>query len=207
MPVVLWDQVTLTCQGSETASATTWYKDGQRWGQDGTESFAVTENGTCNCYRSGTGLNPPMTVSDDWLVLQVPAQALVEGDTLTLLCRGWRDNSVTSVSLYRDGKNLEKLQAGTELYLFPLELNHSGHYSCSGGVFSFELFHSESVSVTVQGPPPEPPPPPEEGEVLYTHIVSTKQPGDCLPHPRWNYDVGNCLVLKEKRLLSKKEPS
>ena len=25
--------------------------------------------------------------------------------------------------------------------------------------------------------PPEPPAPPEEGEVLYTHVVSTKQPG------------------------------
>ena len=45
---------------------------------------------------------------------------------------GWGNNSVTSVSLYRDGKKLEKLQDGTELSLSPLQLNHSGRYRCRG---------------------------------------------------------------------------
>ncbi|NXU96149.1 FCGR3 protein, partial [Cettia cetti] len=87
-PAVLWDRVTLTCQGSGTAGATTWYKDGQRWGQEDRQRFLVTESGTYMCDRPGTGLSPPVKVLDDPLVLQVPARALLEGDTVTLRCRG-----------------------------------------------------------------------------------------------------------------------
>ncbi|NXN88452.1 FCGR2 protein, partial [Bombycilla garrulus] len=86
-PAVLWDRVTLTCQGSGTAGATTWYKDGQRWGQEGCDHLTVTESGTYTCDRPDTGLSPPVTVSDDWLVLQVPVWALFEGDSVTLRCR------------------------------------------------------------------------------------------------------------------------
>ncbi|NXF28093.1 FCGR2 protein, partial [Rhodinocichla rosea] len=81
---VLWDLVTLTCQGSGTAGATTWYKDGQRWGQQGRNHFTVTDSGTYTCDRLDTGLSP----SENELVLQLPAGALLEGDTVTLRCRG-----------------------------------------------------------------------------------------------------------------------
>ncbi|NXI19198.1 FCGR3 protein, partial [Irena cyanogastra] len=88
-PAVLWDRVTLTCQGSGTAGATTWYKDRQRWGQQGLDHFTVIESGTYTCDRLGTGLSPAVSilnVEGDWLVLQVPARALLEGDTVTLSC-------------------------------------------------------------------------------------------------------------------------
>ncbi|NWT76817.1 FCGR2 protein, partial [Prunella himalayana] len=87
-PAVLWDRVTLTCQGSGTAGATTWYKDRQRWWQEGPNPFTVTESGTYTCERPSTGISPIMTVINDQLVLQVPARALLEGDTVTLRCRG-----------------------------------------------------------------------------------------------------------------------
>ncbi|NWY34465.1 FCGR3 protein, partial [Pheucticus melanocephalus] len=87
-PAVLWDQVTLTCQGLGTTGATTWYKDGQRWGQQGRDHLSVTETGTYRCDRPGTRLSPAVIISDDDLVLQVPARALLEGDTVTLRCRG-----------------------------------------------------------------------------------------------------------------------
>uniref|UniRef100_A0A8U7NU76 Uncharacterized protein n=1 Tax=Corvus moneduloides TaxID=1196302 RepID=A0A8U7NU76_CORMO len=61
-PPVLWDRVTLTCQGSATAAATTWYKDGQRWWQKGPDRFVVAESGTYQCDRPGTGLSPPMHI-------------------------------------------------------------------------------------------------------------------------------------------------
>ncbi|NWR09163.1 FCGR3 protein, partial [Paradoxornis webbianus] len=86
-PAVLWDRVTLTCQGLGTASDTTWYKDGQRWEQQVQDKFAVTERGTYTCDRPGTGRSLPVRVLDDWLVLQVPARALLEGETVTLRCR------------------------------------------------------------------------------------------------------------------------
>ncbi|NWY34210.1 FCGR2 protein, partial [Pheucticus melanocephalus] len=87
-PAVLRDRVTLTCQGSGTASATTWYKDGQRWGQQGSNHFKANMKGTYQCCRPGTGHSPPVIVSEEWLVLQVPTWALLEGDTVTLRCRG-----------------------------------------------------------------------------------------------------------------------
>ncbi|NWH95696.1 FCGR2 protein, partial [Aegithalos caudatus] len=86
-PAVLWDRVTLTCQGSGTARATSWYKDGQQWGQEGPEHLTVTVSGTYTCDRPGSGLSPPVRVLNDWLVLQVPTGALLEGDTVTLRCR------------------------------------------------------------------------------------------------------------------------
>nr|XP_054509144.1 low affinity immunoglobulin gamma Fc region receptor III-A-like [Agelaius phoeniceus] len=150
-PAVLWDRVTLTCQGSGTAGATTWYKDGQRWRQQGPSHVSVTERGTYTCDRPGTGLSPPVTVSDDHLVLQVPAQALLEGDTVTLRCRGWQNNPVAGVRFYRDKKDLRGFINGTELSLSPLQLHHSGRYSCGGLVRSF-MSQSAAVTVTVHVP-------------------------------------------------------
>ncbi|NXQ20039.1 FCGR2 protein, partial [Peucedramus taeniatus] len=85
-PAVLWDRVTLICQGSGTTGATTWYKDRQRWWQQGHNHFTVTESGTYRCDRSDSGLSPSVRVLNDRLVLQVPAQALLEEDTVTLRC-------------------------------------------------------------------------------------------------------------------------
>ncbi|NXS89215.1 FCRL4 protein, partial [Erpornis zantholeuca] len=61
-PAVLWDQVTLTCQGSGTGGATTWYRNGWRWGQQGPDHLSVTESGTYECDRAGTGRSPPVRV-------------------------------------------------------------------------------------------------------------------------------------------------
>ncbi|KAM6996407.1 low affinity immunoglobulin gamma Fc region receptor II-like [Passerculus sandwichensis] len=142
-PAVLWDRVTLTCQGSGTASATTWYKDRERWVQDGQENIAVTKKDT---YRCALG------------------QALLEGDTVTLCCQGWWNNTVTLVSFYQKEIDLEVFSNSTELSLSPLQLNHSGHYSCKGQVEYWVWKESALVTVTVHAasaPPgpcnPEPP--------------------------------------------------
>ncbi|NXO46867.1 FCGR3 protein, partial [Locustella ochotensis] len=87
IPAMQSVRVTLTCQGLGTTGATTWYKDRQRWGQEGRDRFTVTESGTYKCDRPGNGLSPPVRVSNDWLVLQGPAGPLLEGDTVTLRCR------------------------------------------------------------------------------------------------------------------------
>ncbi|NWW29150.1 FCRLB protein, partial [Falcunculus frontatus] len=64
------------------------------------------------------------------LVLQVPARALLEGDTVTLRCRGWRDKSVFWVRFYHGDQEVGRPLDGTELSLSPLQLKHSGHYRC-----------------------------------------------------------------------------
>ncbi|XP_074385817.1 low affinity immunoglobulin gamma Fc region receptor II-like [Zonotrichia albicollis] len=153
-PAVLWDRVTLTCQGSGTAGDTTWYKDGQRWWQEGGEHFTVNERGTYTCERPGSGCSPPVKVSDDQVVLQVPAWALLEGETLTLRCWYRREKSATEVFFYREETELGRLHNGTELSLSPLQLKHSGRYHCKAWVnngVSWEWEESVPVTVTVHG--------------------------------------------------------
>ncbi|NWV30344.1 FCGR3 protein, partial [Origma solitaria] len=86
-PAVLWDNVTLTCQGSGPPNATTWHMGRRRWWLEGVDHFFVTVTGTYKCHRPGTGLSPAVSVVNATAVLQVPARALLEGDTVTLRCR------------------------------------------------------------------------------------------------------------------------
>ncbi|NXB33949.1 FCRL3 protein, partial [Eulacestoma nigropectus] len=74
-PAVLWERVTLTCQGSGTAGATAWYKDGTSWWLEGPDRFRVTESGTYKCDRAGTGLSPTVSVLDSERGLGVPSLA------------------------------------------------------------------------------------------------------------------------------------
>ncbi|NXR47278.1 FCGR2 protein, partial [Hippolais icterina] len=70
------------------------------------------------------------------LVLQVPLWPLLEGDTVTLHCRGRRDMLVSEVRFYRGDKELRKPLRGTEFSLSALQLHHSGDYWCRGWVTS-----------------------------------------------------------------------
>ncbi|XP_041332670.1 low affinity immunoglobulin gamma Fc region receptor II-like, partial [Pyrgilauda ruficollis] len=133
-PAVLWDQVTLTCQGSGTTGATTWYKDGQYWGQEGRDHFTVMESGTYMCDRPGSGCSPPVNVSEVVPDPSAPARALLEGETVTLRCRYRQDMLVHSVFIYREDTELGLLRNGTQLSLTPLQLTHSGRYHCRAWV-------------------------------------------------------------------------
>ncbi|NXX24854.1 FCGR3 protein, partial [Nicator chloris] len=86
----------------------------------------------------------------DWLVLQVPVQVLLEGDTVTLRCRGRGDMSVTSVRFYHEDEEVSGSLSGTELSLSPLQLNYSGRYRCEDWVYSGTSWQwRQSVTVTV----------------------------------------------------------
>ncbi|XP_063276467.1 Fc receptor-like protein 2 isoform X2 [Prinia subflava] len=178
-PAVLWDQVTLTCQGLGTTGATTWYKDGQQWEQNRRDYVTVTESGTYTCDRPASGRSPPVTILDDRLVLQVPARPLLEGDTVTLRCRVRQVLSVSTVRFYQDEKDLGGSLRGTELSLPPLQLHHSGRYHCRGSV---NLWQSQSAPVTVtvhelfSVPVLEGPPEVTEGSPLNLSCRSTPSP-------------------------------
>ncbi|TRZ08625.1 hypothetical protein HGM15179_018486 [Zosterops borbonicus] len=83
-PAVLWDQVTLTCQGWGTATANTWYKDRKRW-QKGPNSFTVTTSGMYQCDRPGTGLSPHIHILNAAAQWQLPLQGLGELWAITIL--------------------------------------------------------------------------------------------------------------------------
>ncbi|TRZ04933.1 hypothetical protein HGM15179_021569, partial [Zosterops borbonicus] len=135
-PAVLWDRVTPTCQGLGTTSDTTWYVNEQSWQPKELDNFTVTDSGTYQCYRPGSGFSHTVSVLNDLLVLQVPAWALLEGYTVTLRCQGWGDRSVTGVQFYHGDEEVKSPRPGTELSLSPLQLNDSGHYHCESQVYS-----------------------------------------------------------------------
>uniref|UniRef100_A0A8C9NA35 Ig-like domain-containing protein n=1 Tax=Serinus canaria TaxID=9135 RepID=A0A8C9NA35_SERCA len=144
-PAVLWDRVTLTCQGSGTVGSTTWYKDGRAWGLQGRDHVTVTKSGIYECDRPGSGRSHSVSVLNAW--------ALLEGDRVTLCCQGRQDNPVTRVQFYHNKKDLRATLRGTELSMSPLQLHHSGRYSCGGLVGSF-MSWSPAVTVTVHGEQP-----------------------------------------------------
>ncbi|XP_017695685.1 PREDICTED: Fc receptor-like protein 3, partial [Lepidothrix coronata] len=172
-PAVLWDEVTLTCQGSGTPGDTTWFRNGRPWGQKGRDSVLVTKEGSYKCHRDGAGFSPTVPVLNEWLVLQVPAGPLLEGDNVTLRCRA-RNKFITDVRFYHEGKDLK----GTELSLPPLQLHHGGRYHCGGKWMRFEV--SEQVTVTVRELFPVPvlegPSEPTEGSPLNLRCLSPPSP-------------------------------
>ncbi|KAF1492990.1 Fc receptor-like B, partial [Megadyptes antipodes antipodes] len=93
-PVFLLEEVMLTCQGSGVPGLTEWYLDEQFWQRTRSDYIYVSKkhpgNNSYQCRSPGARLSPPITLSfsNDWLVLQVPVRALVEGDELLLRCRG-----------------------------------------------------------------------------------------------------------------------
>uniref|UniRef100_A0A8D2PY40 Ig-like domain-containing protein n=1 Tax=Zosterops lateralis melanops TaxID=1220523 RepID=A0A8D2PY40_ZOSLA len=187
-PAVLWDQVTLTCQGLGTASATTWYINGRECWKEGPNNFAVNRSGTYMCDRPGSGFSPPVRVlngegSLDRLVLQVPAWPLLEGDMVTLRCRGRHNTLVTGVQFYHENEEVWSPFPGTELSLSPLQLNHSGQYRCRGWLKTGESWQwqqSAPVNVTVHG---EPHPHSLPGSPGRRHSALSGDPWPCLRTP------------------------
>ncbi|NXU42540.1 FCRLA protein, partial [Drymodes brunneopygia] len=90
------------------------------------------------------------------LVLQAPARALLEGDTVTLRCRVRQDNPVTGMRFYHEEKALGGPFRRTELSLSLLQLHHSGRYRCGGllGSGMSRWHNSAPATVTVHGEHP-----------------------------------------------------
>ncbi|XP_059716602.1 uncharacterized protein LOC132334505 [Haemorhous mexicanus] len=162
-PPVLWDQVTLTCQGLGTAGATTWYKDGRRWWQERHDRLNVTESGTYECDRPGTGLSPPVTVLDGTYQCMATNQA----DEHRVF-RALSPELVLEVTPRDTGTHRDAVAAGYGGALLFLLL-------LVGVIVAWHRWHRVAARKNQERAPPDPPAPPEEGEVLYTHVVVTRR--------------------------------
>ncbi|KAM6190431.1 uncharacterized protein WM294_013929 [Sarcoramphus papa] len=188
MPVLLSEKVTLTCQGSSAPGSTDWYTNGRLSWQAGPKQIRISNDRpgrrSYQCRSPGAGLSPVITLNflNDWLVLQVPAWALLEGDPLPLRCRGWKDTRVTQVRFFREREALRGSSQGAELLLPAVQLHHSGRYSCQatvGNVFP-KWEESAPVMVVVQ----------ELFSVPVLHLEGPAEPPEgaplalgCLSHP------------------------
>ncbi|XP_074784901.1 Fc receptor-like protein 2 [Athene noctua] len=187
-PVFVREKVSLTCRGPGASVPTRWYVDEQLWQPAGPDRVWVSGNkpsrSSYRCQSRGAELSPPITLSfsNDWLALQVPARALLEGDRLPLRCRGWQDTQITRVRFYHKQKVLGGPSQGNELLLPPLQLSHAGHYRCEadvGKVFP-QRWVSALVAVAVQElfsvPHLEGPAEPPEGAPLTLGCLSRRSP-------------------------------
>uniref|UniRef100_A0A8C8B8V9 Ig-like domain-containing protein n=1 Tax=Otus sunia TaxID=257818 RepID=A0A8C8B8V9_9STRI len=124
MPVFVWERVTLTCHGPGAPVPTRWFEGDRllKLAESDRLQVSRTRRGSSSyrCQRHGAATSRvhwcilvqrdprahPRPSLADWLVLQVPAQALLEGDTPWLRCQGWGDAKVTRVRFYREQEEL-----------------------------------------------------------------------------------------------------
>ncbi|KAF6292860.1 Fc receptor like B [Rhinolophus ferrumequinum] len=157
------ERVTLRCDGYHPLVvelrpiSTLWYL-GHLLLPSHRRSIEVQTPGVYRCQTRGAPVSDPvhLSVSNDWLILQVPYAAVFEGDPLVLRCRGWYDKVVYKLHYYRDGQALRYFPSSANYTVAQARASDSGLYQCSGTmripVESAPMF-SAKVAVTVQAAP------------------------------------------------------
>ncbi|XP_012372091.1 Fc receptor-like B isoform X4 [Octodon degus] len=122
------------------------------------KSIEVQTPGVYRCQTRGAPVSDPihLSVSNDWLILQVPYTAVFEGEPLIMRCRGWYDKVVYKLHYYHDGQAVRYFHSSTNYTVLQARASDSGRYQCSGTmripVESAPMF-SAKVAVTVQVAP------------------------------------------------------
>ncbi|NXI70458.1 FCRL4 protein, partial [Anseranas semipalmata] len=157
------ESVTLRCRGSHPhgQQPTAWYHNGKLLAHTTTDTYMITnarqkQTGRYNCQSPGsTSSNTlTLTVSCDWLILQVPSHIVFEGEPLHMQCRGWDPGSVVSVRYYRNGADITTCYASAKQLSIPrAETHQSGRYHCVGQMNSFSSVmkrESQGLYVSIQ---------------------------------------------------------
>ncbi|XP_070252169.1 Fc receptor-like B [Myotis yumanensis] len=154
------ERVTLQCDGHHPLVvelrpiSTLWYLGHLLLPSHG-RSIEVQTPGVYRCQTRGAPVSDPvhLSVSNDWLILQVPYAPVFEGEPLVLRCRGWYDKAVHKLHYYRDGRAVRYFGSGANYSVPQARAGDSGRYQCSGTmrlpVESAPMF-SAPVAVTVR---------------------------------------------------------
>nr|XP_014696623.2 Fc receptor-like B isoform X3 [Equus asinus]XP_023496625.1 Fc receptor-like B isoform X3 [Equus caballus] len=154
------ERVTLRCDGYHPLLlelrpiSTLWYL-GHLLLPSHKKSIEVQTPGVYRCQTRGAPVSDPihLSVSNDWLILQVPYAAVFEGEPLVLRCRGWYDKIVYKLHYYHDGQAVRYFHSSANYTVPQARSSDSGRYQCSGTmripVESAPMFSSK-VAVTVQ---------------------------------------------------------
>ncbi|XP_041579145.1 Fc receptor-like B isoform X2 [Vulpes lagopus] len=157
------ERVTLRCDGYHPLLlelrpiSTLWYL-GHLLLPSHKKSIEVQTPGVYRCQTRGAPVSDPihLSVSNDWLILQVPYAAVFEGEPLVLRCRGWYDKPVYKLHYYHEGRAVRYFHASANYSVPQARAGDSGRYQCSGTmripVESAPMF-SAKVAVTVQVAP------------------------------------------------------
>ncbi|XP_032147482.1 Fc receptor-like B isoform X1 [Sapajus apella] len=154
------ERVTLKCDGYHPLLlelrpiSTLWYL-GHLLLPSHKKSIEVQTPGVYRCQTRGAPVSDPihLSVSNDWLILQVPYAPVFEGEPLILRCRGWYDKVVYKLHYYHDGQAVRYFHSSANYTVLQARASDSGRYQCSGTmripVESAPMF-SAKVAVTVQ---------------------------------------------------------
>ncbi|XP_017370615.2 Fc receptor-like B isoform X3 [Cebus imitator] len=157
------ERVTLKCDGYHPLLlelrpiSTLWYL-GHLLLPSHKKSIEVQTPGVYRCQTRGAPVSDPihLSVSNDWLILQVPYAPVFEGEPLILRCRGWYDKVVYKLHYYHDGQAVRYFHSSANYTVLQARASDSGRYQCSGTmripVESAPMF-SAKVAVTVQVAP------------------------------------------------------
>ncbi|XP_075763219.1 Fc receptor-like protein 6 isoform X3 [Pelodiscus sinensis] len=115
----------------------------------------MNDSGSYKCQAPGSHPSDPieLTVSYDWLILQVPYYAVFEGDPLLLRCCGWQGDTVSNIRFYKDGVDIRLYPENSVLTIKQARTSDSGKYHCSGrikntmNIMAAETSHVASISV------------------------------------------------------------
>ncbi|KAK6477907.1 high affinity immunoglobulin gamma Fc receptor I-like [Huso huso] len=88
-----------------------------------------------------------LTVSDQWVVLQILPQPVFEGDSLTLRCRVW-SYTATRVVFYKDNEELQS-RADTELSVDRVSKSDEGSYKCTAEWWDSSTYSNDSAELWV----------------------------------------------------------
>ncbi|KAG3281137.1 Fc receptor like B, transcript variant X2 [Ictidomys tridecemlineatus] len=154
------ERVTLRCDGYHPVLLelrpinTLWYL-GHLLLPSHKKSIEVQTPGIYRCQTRGAPVSDPihLSVSNDWLILQVPYAAVFEGEPLVMRCRGWYDKVVYKLHYYHEDQAVRYFHSSTNYTVLQARVSDSGRYQCSGTmripVESAPMFSSK-VAVTVQ---------------------------------------------------------
>ncbi|XP_001369399.2 Fc receptor-like B [Monodelphis domestica] len=119
------------------------------------KTIEVQTPGIYRCQTRGAPVSDPihLSMSNDWLILQVPYAMVFEGEPLVIRCRGWYDKVIYKLHYYKDGHVMRYFHSSANYTIPQARASDSGQYQCSGTlripVESTPMF-SAKVVVTIQ---------------------------------------------------------
>ncbi|XP_005400226.1 PREDICTED: high affinity immunoglobulin epsilon receptor subunit alpha isoform X3 [Chinchilla lanigera] len=135
------ENVTLTCNKNNPTedSPTQWFHNDINLPTN-TSNYNIVNastqhSGKYECQNQNLLRSKPvhLEVFKDWLLLQTSAKEVLEGESLSLRCHGWKDWTVFKPIYYKDKKAFKyHYENNVTITIMPTVANGSGAYYCSG---------------------------------------------------------------------------
>uniref|UniRef100_A0A8C0H221 Ig-like domain-containing protein n=1 Tax=Chelonoidis abingdonii TaxID=106734 RepID=A0A8C0H221_CHEAB len=198
------ESVTLTCSTSHPSGRRfTWYRNHKPFRSTEKNNLRIKytqeeDAGRYQCKASDSERSDPvqLTISENWLILQVPYYGVFEGDPLCLRCYGWKGAKVSGIRYYRDGVDVTPSHVNSELSIKQARTRDSGKYHCTGSMRTTSYTSIEAQQVQDH---------PEDSGTPRCQIAAEDPPCDPLPKC-WKDPPPLVFVALRQRIPEQKDP-